>query len=72
MQIYLALKNTPAGASTGSGEAVDLRDGGSRFGGADVMMAVGNVNARSRGPFADATRPEEHRRGADGRANQSA
>ena len=23
----------PAGASTGSGEAVDLRDGGSRFGG---------------------------------------
>jgi Enolase len=34
----------PAGASTGSGEAVDLRDGGSRFGGADVMMAVGNVN----------------------------
>ncbi|MGB6584924.1 MAG: phosphopyruvate hydratase, partial [Pseudolabrys sp.] len=34
----------PAGASTGSGEAVDLRDGGSRFGGADVMMAVGNIN----------------------------
>jgi enolase len=33
-----------AGASTGSGEAVDLRDGGSRFGGADVMMAVGNIN----------------------------
>src|SRR4029077_18236435 len=33
-----------AGVSTGSGEAVDLRDGGSRFGGADVMMAVGNVN----------------------------
>ena len=34
----------PAGASTGSGEAVDLRDGGSRFGGADVMNAVANVN----------------------------
>ena len=34
----------PAGASTGSSEAVDLRDGGSRFGGADVMMAVGNIN----------------------------
>src|SRR3984893_9583801 len=34
----------PAGASTGSGEAVDLRDGGSRFGGADVMIAVGNGN----------------------------
>ena len=34
----------PAGASTGSGEAVDLRDGGSRFGGADVLHAVANVN----------------------------
>lgn len=34
----------PAGASTGSGEAVDLRDGGSRFGGADVAGAVANVN----------------------------
>lgn len=34
----------PAGASTGSGEAIDLRDGGSRFGGADVMKAVDNVN----------------------------
>jgi enolase len=34
----------PAGASTGSGEAIDLRDGGSRFGGADVMKAVNNVN----------------------------
>jgi enolase 1/2/3 len=34
----------PAGASTGSGEAVDLRDGGARFGGADVMQAVANVN----------------------------
>src|SRR5450631_3612055 len=34
----------PAGASTGSGEAIDLRDGGSRFGGADVMKAIGNVN----------------------------
>ena len=34
----------PAGASTGSGEALDLRDGGSRFGGLDVMKAVGHVN----------------------------
>ncbi|MGD0025831.1 MAG: phosphopyruvate hydratase [Xanthobacteraceae bacterium] len=34
----------PAGASTGSGEAVDLRDGGKRLGGADVLHAVGNVN----------------------------
>jgi len=34
----------PAGASTGSGEAVDLRDGGTAFGGYDVMLAVTNVN----------------------------
>ena len=34
----------PAGASTGSGEAVDLRDGGERLGGFDVARAVDNVN----------------------------
>ncbi len=34
----------PAGASTGSGEAVDLRDGGASFGGHDVTAAVRNVN----------------------------
>ena len=34
----------PAGASTGSGEAVDLRDGGSPFGGFDVRGAVAAVN----------------------------
>lgn len=34
----------PAGASTGSGEAVDKRDGGARFGGCDVMQAVAGVN----------------------------
>jgi enolase len=33
----------PAGASTGSGEAVDLRDGGVRFGGHDVTRAVASV-----------------------------
>ncbi len=33
----------PAGASAGSGEAVDLRDGGKEFGGLDVTRAVGNV-----------------------------
>jgi len=33
----------PAGASTGSGEAVDLRDGGSAFGGLDVRHALGHV-----------------------------
>ena len=34
----------PAGASTGQGEALDLRDGGDRFGGLDVHRAVGSVN----------------------------
>lgn len=34
----------PAGASTGSAEAVDKRDGGSRFGGLDVIGAVAATN----------------------------
>jgi enolase len=34
----------PAGASTGSGEAVDLRDQDARFGGAGVARAVSHVN----------------------------
>jgi enolase len=34
----------PAGASRGSREAVDLRDGGGRFGGLDVSRALGHVN----------------------------
>ena len=34
----------PSGASTGSREAVELRDGGSRLGGKGVRKAVGNVN----------------------------
>jgi len=40
----------PAGASTGSGEAVDLRDRGAAFGGFDVTGAVAAVN----GPIAAA------------------
>ncbi len=36
----------PAGASRGSHEAVDLRDGGRAFGGMGVAMAVANVNTR--------------------------
>jgi enolase len=35
----------PAGASTGTGEALDLRDGGAAFGGYDVKRAVENVNS---------------------------
>ena len=34
----------PAGASTGTGEALDLRDGGAAFGGYDVTTAVGHIN----------------------------
>lgn len=34
----------PAGASTGTGEALDLRDGGDAFGGYDVTRAVANID----------------------------
>ncbi|MGA8231067.1 MAG: phosphopyruvate hydratase [Candidatus Acidiferrales bacterium] len=34
----------PAGASRGTAEAIDHRDGGSRFGGQDVTLAVAAVN----------------------------
>ena len=40
----------PSGASTGEHEAVELRDGGERFGGKGVQTAVGYVN----GEIADA------------------
>lgn len=38
----------PAGASKGSGEALDRRDGGARFGGHDVSGAVAAVNSEIR------------------------
>src|SRR5690606_95897 len=34
----------PSGASTGSGEALELRDGGEAFGGKGVTKAAANVN----------------------------
>src|SRR5256885_8822658 len=40
----------PSGASTGAHEAVELRDGGDRFGGKGVQTAVSNVD----GEIADA------------------
>src|SRR5258708_1506212 len=40
----------PSGASTGAFEAVELRDGGTRYGGKGVQQAVANVN----GPLAEA------------------
>src|SRR5436190_20854787 len=33
----------PAGASTGSGEAIELRDGGARLGGRDVRNALTGI-----------------------------
>ncbi len=36
----------PSGASTGKFEAVELRDGGTRFGGKGVLQAVGHVNGQ--------------------------
>ena len=36
----------PSGASTGSHEALELRDGGNRYGGKGVLRAVKNVNTR--------------------------
>ncbi|MCV4755065.1 phosphopyruvate hydratase, partial [Escherichia coli] len=36
----------PSGASTGAHEAVELRDGGQRFGGKGVLKAVSAVNER--------------------------
>src|SRR5205823_2952702 len=35
----------PSGASTGAHEAVELRDGGGRFGGKGVLQAVDHVNS---------------------------
>ncbi len=50
----------PAGASTGSGEALDRRDGGPAFGGYDVKDAVAAVNGEIAGALAgfDATDQE--------------
>ena len=39
----------PSGASTGTREAVELRDGGDRFGGKGVLSAVANVNGEIAG-----------------------
>src|SRR5277367_3601843 len=50
----------PAGASTGSGEALDLRDGGTAFGGYDVTKAVGNVNTLIAHAAAAAGKPLYH------------
>jgi enolase len=50
----------PSGASTGALEAVELRDGGDRFGGKGVLNAVANVNEQIAPALlgVDATRQE--------------
>ena len=40
----LGVAAVPSGASTGSREALELRDGGARFGGKGVLQAVAHVN----------------------------
>lgn len=40
----VATASVPSGASTGSHEALELRDGGNRYGGKGVLKAVENVN----------------------------
>lgn len=40
--------DVPAGRSTGAHEALDLRDGGTRYGGFGVLQAIANVNTTIR------------------------
>jgi enolase len=57
----VGVTSIPSGASTGSHEALELRDGGTRYNGLGVLKAVANVN----GPIAASVRGME---GADLRA----
>jgi len=64
----------PSGASTGAHEAVELRDGGARYGGKGVMQAVANAQgdlfAAVRGrPAADLAGLDARLRAADGTPN---
>lgn len=42
---YYGVSSVPSGASTGSYEALELRDGGKEFGGKNVSKAIANVNS---------------------------
>lgn len=49
----VGVAGVPSGASTGSGEAMELRDGDpARFGGAGVLRACGNVDGEINGLLA--------------------
>lgn len=66
----------PSGASTGEHEAVELRDGGPRYGGKGVTRAVGHVNVELARAVAgleasDQRAIDDALRAADGSANKS-
>jgi len=42
---HVATASVPSGASTGTHEALELRDGGKRYGGKGVLKAVKNINS---------------------------
>lgn len=72
-----AAAGVPSGASTGTREAVELRDGDrARFGGAGVLTAVGHVNGEIREELAGRTFPsladvDAAMRALDGTANKA-
>ncbi|MHB1530973.1 phosphopyruvate hydratase [Acidithiobacillus sp.] len=66
----------PSGASTGEREAVELRDGGSRYGGKGVRKAVGHVNGEIQDALIGMDVADQHRIDAtlcslDGTPNKS-
>ncbi|WP_201839851.1 phosphopyruvate hydratase [Microvirga zambiensis] len=66
----------PAGASTGSGEALDLRDGGTSLGGMNVARALGGLNGEVAQALAgadarDQSAVDERLIALDGTANRS-
>ncbi|AGA33549.1 Enolase [Thioalkalivibrio nitratireducens DSM 14787] len=64
----------PSGASTGTREAIELRDGGDRYGGKGVQRAVGHVNGEIRdalrGAEADQQAVDRRMIELDGTANK--
>jgi enolase len=50
----------PSGASTGSHEAIELRDGDAAYGGKSVLKAVGNVNGELKNALVGMDADEQH------------
>lgn len=66
----------PSGASTGAHEALELRDGGSRYGGKGVLRAVANINEQIGAELAgmdsmDQTAVDQALLGLDATANKA-